>query len=252
MTGIPTNGPLVADSLVLRYGTVSALNNCSADFPGLGLFSIVGLNGSGKSSLFDVASGFVAPSSGCISIAAQGAPLGIRQLRRRSVRLHQRLVLPSTLSVGAYLRICASPSVASALRTPPSFFRDALPSSSPNSFISSLLASAGLGVDSQLDLDRLSWGQRRIAAICGVLLTRKPWVLLDEPFAGLSRKATELLLDALIFEARLRLVVYVEHELEFALQAQEILVMREGKILVRRAATQISREEILMNFGRRL
>lgn len=34
MTGIPTNGPLVADSLVLRYGTVSALNNCSADFPG--------------------------------------------------------------------------------------------------------------------------------------------------------------------------------------------------------------------------
>lgn len=106
-------------------------------------------------------------------------------------------------------------------------------------------------VDSTLDLDKLSWGQRRIAAICGALLTPKPWVLLDEPFAGLSPTAAQLLLDALVAEGHLRLVVYVEHELEFAFQAQEIFVMRAGRISLRRSADQVSRAEILTNFGQR-
>jgi ABC-type uncharacterized transport system ATPase subunit len=98
----------------------------------------------------------------------------------------------------------------------------------------------------------LSWGQRRLAAIGAVLMTSKKIILLDEPFVGLSEASAEALHELLLSEARRRLIVVVEHDLDRIRKLTKmILALAGGRIARSWSQDDIKPVEIISLFGLR-
>ena len=80
----------------------------------------------------------------------------------------------------------------------------------------------------------LSGGQKRRAAIAGVLAMRPQVLILDEPTAGLDPKGRDEILDLIaeMHEKNGNTVILVSHSMEdVAEYVERIIVMNEGKVL---------------------
>ena len=231
--------------LVVKFGSVAALNGCSITFPCRGLVSLIGENGSGKSTLLDVLSGFVSLSSGRL-VSGSNRELTRSQLMHAVTRVHQRVVLPKELGVYEYLAICARPRLAGSPFTPKAFFEEGkLSTDSP---LGKLPALAGID-DLTRSVDRLSWGQQRIVSICGALMTRKTVILLDEPFAGIVNSLGVALMEVLAYEACRRLIVFAEHDLAYATKAGRVLVLKQGRTAGDFGGGERSEASLMQYFG---
>ena len=81
----------------------------------------------------------------------------------------------------------------------------------------------------------LSGGQRRRAAIAGVLAMEPEVLILDEPTAGLDPRGRDEILDSikLMHENRNIIVILVSHSMEdVAKLADRIIVLNDGKVAV--------------------
>ena len=88
----------------------------------------------------------------------------------------------------------------------------------------------------------LSGGQKRRAAIAGVLAMRPGVLVLDEPTAGLDPKGRDDILDQIAWLHRQTgmTVILVSHSMEdIAKYADRIIVMNKGKILYNDAPKQV-------------
>lgn len=150
--------------------------------------AIIGTNGAGKSTLASILAGVVAPSEGSATIA--GEPLVERRDRLGLVVQAARLqlLLPTVV---AELGHVTGDGPAGARR-----------------------ALAAIGRPQLIDrrVDELSGGQMRLVAAAAVLARRPDLVVLDEPLAGLDRRARETLLEVLA--ATPAAVAVVTHDLD--------------------------------------
>lgn len=90
----------------------------------------------------------------------------------------------------------------------------------------------------------LSGGQKRRAAIAGVLAMKPEMLILDEPTAGLDPKGRDEILDqiALMHRERGISVVLVSHSMEdVAKYVDRLLVMNQGEILFDDVPTEVFR-----------
>jgi cobalt/nickel transport system ATP-binding protein len=99
---------------------------------------------------------------------------------------------------------------------------------------------------------QLSFGQKKRAALAGVLAMRPEVVLLDEPTAGLDPSGVQELLNAL---DRLRsagtTLVLATHDMNLAYAwADEVAVLHEGRLLGRGAPEAILGDEVLLRTAR--
>ena len=96
-------------------------------------------------------------------------------------------------------------------------------------------AAAFVGLDAGV-FDRspleLSGGQKRRAAIAGVLAMEPELLVLDEPAAGLDPAGREDLLEKLFAwrQARAATVLLVTHDMSVAARCERIIVMSDGRI----------------------
>ena len=87
---------------------------------------------------------------------------------------------------------------------------------------------------------QLSGGERRLAAICAVLVRSPKLLLADEVTSGLDRRAREAILRslrALVDEDGVTVVI-VTHDLEAAATADRVMTVRDGRL-----ATEVRGEE---------
>ena len=116
-------------------------------------------------------------------------------------------------------------------------------------------AAAALGLDEgvfQLSPLELSGGQKRRAAIAGVLAMEPELLVLDEPTAGLDPAGREDLLRALFAwrEARNATVLLVTHDMSIANRCGRVVVMAEGRILMDGTPADIfARDRELVSVG---
>ncbi|MGE3181492.1 MAG: ABC transporter ATP-binding protein [Phycisphaerae bacterium] len=156
-----------------HYGVAPVLRNVSLDIPSGELLTVMGPNGMGKSTLLQIAAGIVHPATGAAVIdgmtrrSSEEAELEIRQ---RVCYLPDRSWLPGRMTVREYCievgRLYAVPF-------------DAL-----FDHVSQLLQLFSLERKSEAALATLSQGQRKKAALCAMLATEAPILVLDEPFSG--------------------------------------------------------------------
>jgi branched-chain amino acid transport system ATP-binding protein len=223
-----------------RYGGVTAIDDVSFDVREGSVLGVVGPNGSGKTTMFEVISGFQKPDAGTITYDGQDitglAPEEIarRRLVRRfqQARLFPSLTVYETLLVALDQRMEVRSSILHAVRMPQARASEGRARVRADALIELL----ELGSYRDKFIKELSTGLRRIVDIACVLATNPKVLLLDEPSSGIAQSEAEglaPLLRRIRHETDCTMLV-IEHDMPLLSRiSDEMLVLNRGTLLLR-------------------
>lgn len=203
------HGDLVLEELAVTWPSRSApaLSGLSARIPARGLTVVAGPSGCGKSTLLAVLLGDLAPSAGQVLVG--GVPLvGSPAWRTQVAHLPQRPWLADA-TVAENVRL-GRPSATDAE-------------------VAAALTAVGLDLDPSRPLGEdgagLSAGQRARVGLARVLVSDRPYVLLDEPTAHLDAATEDVLVRVVRDLAAARCVVAVAHRPALLAAADTVLTL---------------------------
>ena len=217
-----------ASSVCARLGNVEVLHSISLDFPLAHWTSIVGPNGAGKSTLLKVLAGLL-PHSGEVRLL--GRPVSGIQTRQRARQLSwlgQNEASADDLTaydVTMLGRLPHQPWLAA-------------PSAQDHAAVENALRTTCAWDWRGRTLGQLSGGERQRVLLARALAVEADVLLMDEPLANLDPPhQTDWLLTVKALVSSGKTVVSVLHEVSFALQADELVVMDQGRITHQGACT---------------
>ena len=216
-SGLEVNG------LFFRYQSSGpwALENISFRVPVGGRLIIAGSSGSGKSTLAAIVSGLWRPTAGFIYLAGECAS----QREQEWLRAQWGVVSQDTYIFDA--------SVADNVRLArPGASADDLTAALLGAGLDSWLKKLPQGLDTRIGQNGLaiSGGERQRLALARVLLKDAPFLLLDEPTAGLDPIAEQQMLAQLSQIMAGRTTLLITHRLTDLKDEDEVLVLERGRV----------------------
>jgi heme exporter protein A len=198
------------------YGRHLALSGVSAHLAGGELALVLGPNGAGKSTLLGILSTLSRPTSGEVLYGARDHRFAEENLRDRIGLCAHAPMLYRQLTGRENLR----------------FFARLHGVSGAEAVVERWLDRVGMTEFADKPTLELSRGMAQRLALALALLAEPDLLLLDEPFTGLDREATELLRSELTAaRAAGKIVVVVSHELGAVDGlAQHLIVLRRGRV----------------------
>ena len=205
---VPRDGDAMAvEDLVVRYPDrdVPALDGVSATFPSRGLTAVTGPSGCGKSTLLAVLLGRLSPTAGTVTTPAADRIAWVPQrpwLMPASVRDNVRLGRPDATDAEVWAAL-EQVRLAHHVATLPG------------------------GLDTVLAEDGASFsaGERARLALARVVVSDRPWVLLDEPTAHLDEETEQVVAETLVRLAVDRAVVVVAHRPSLVALADHVVAL---------------------------
>ena len=180
--------------------------------------AIVGPTGAGKTSLLEVAAGLLAPTRGRASLAPPAQPATLRS----SVGLVYQFPEAQFFEETVYDDVAFGPR------------KQGLSESEVEVRVVAALRRAGLPPDAFASRPpgTLSAGEKRRAAIAGILALDRPFLFLDEPTAGLDPATREGVVCLLSRERERRGIAVVTHDLELVDRvAERMVVLSDGAVI---------------------
>lgn len=214
--------------------------------------SIVGSNGSGKTSLLNILCGSVPLDGGDVLVDG-------KSIRRR--KDYQRYAMMGRVyqnpALGTAPNLTVLENLSLADNKGKSFGLGRGVNRKRQEFYRQELASLGLGLEDKLDvkMGALSGGQRQAVALLMATLTPLRFLILDEHTAALDPRTAEsimVLTGKLVREKQLTALM-VTHNLRYAVEyGDRLLMLNRGKIVLDRAGAEkaaTTTDEILRIFG---
>lgn len=184
--------------------------------------AVIGPTGSGKTTLLEVMAGLTKPSSGSAVIEPEGLGSGLRQAVGLAYQFPESQFFEETV----FADVAFGPA------------RQGLSEPDVRQRVEEALSRAGLPAGEFGDRAPLSLsaGEKRRAAIAGILALSRPFLLLDEPTAGLDPVTAARISDLVRSEVDAGSgVVVVTHDLGFVDEvASRTLVLGGGTVLADR------------------
>jgi ABC-2 type transport system ATP-binding protein len=228
-----TAGPVIdAVDLRMRYGPVDVLRGVTLHADRGEVVALLGPNGAGKTTTIEILEGFRTRSAG------QAAVLGVDPGQGdESWRARLGVVLQSWRDHGRwrareFLDYQAS-------------YYTAYAATRPVWDVDELMAAVGLSERADVELRRLSGGQRRRLDLAIGLVGRPEVLFLDEPTAGLDPEARREFHDLLrgVAEPGDTTVLITTHDLDEADRvADRILILVGGQVIADGTATQLAHQ----------
>jgi putative ABC transport system ATP-binding protein len=225
-----TPPPLLVQNAIKRFRqgdrVVTALAGVTLDVPQGTFLAVMGASGSGKSTLLHLMAGLAKPDSGRVVIRGHDlTAMNDRELtlfRRHHIGLvFQSFNLIPTLSAEENIGL--------------PLMLDGRRESETRAQVEQLLASLGLTDRRTHRPDAMSGGEQQRVAIGRALVADPAVILADEPTGNLdsanSRAVCELLRD--LSQVHDKTIVMVTHEPAVAAYAQEVAVLKDGRLVQR-------------------
>lgn len=236
------NAGLVIEGLNKSFGGVHAADDVSLVLGPHEMLCLVGPNGCGKTTLFNMITGFLRPDSGsirfCETDLAKGDPVSIA--RAGIARKFQVPSVFADLTAFDNVRVaCNAPSVTRAKRSE----ENAASREAMSGTVMAWLAKVGLGDVADLPAQHLSHGQKQWLEVAMVLACRPGLMLLDEPTAGMTRAETlaSVELIAELHRTSGTAMILIEHDMGFVeALGCPVAVMLQGRIVARGPFADVS------------
>ena len=207
------------EKLSLSYGSDPVVKDLTLSVNRGELTALIGVNGCGKTSLLRALAGLHKPLSGAIFGPAQKDP---------KARRYELAYLPQILPERAHLSV--SELVLMGADAPNRWY----PSPEAQGRAEHALELLGLAALSHRSCDTLSGGEYRRAALAACFAQGTPWLLLDEPCAGLDLHQSAVLMRGLSMWLKndtKRGVLVVLHDLNLCAQwADRCVLLNDGTI----------------------
>ena len=205
---------IAARRLEKRFGHATALTGVDLEVPAGSSLAVLGPNGAGKSTLLRLMAGLGRPSGGSLSICGEAA-------HDRAARARVGFVGHATF---LYAALTARENVLFAARL------HRVPDAAAR--VQERLAQEGLDGAAHLAAGALSRGMAQRLAVARGLVHDPEIVLLDEPFAGLDRRAAQRLAGRLAdLRHEGRTAVLATHDVGLAAQVADLaIVLAAGRV----------------------
>jgi ABC-2 type transport system ATP-binding protein len=225
-----TSGPVIdAVDLRMRYGSADALRGVTVHVDRGEVVALLGPNGAGKTTTIEILEGFRPRSAG------RAAVLGVDPGRGDEAwRARLGVVLQSWRDHGRWR-------AREFLDYQASYY----PRTRPVWDVDELLAAVGLSERADVEIGRLSGGQRRRLDLAVGLVGRPEVLFLDEPTGGLDPEARREFHDLLrgVVEAGDTTILITTHDLDEADRlADRILILVRGRVIADGTATQLAHQ----------
>jgi neutral amino acid transport system ATP-binding protein len=215
---------LEVDGLTKRFGGVTAVDGCSFSVPDGSVTALVGPNGSGKTTAFNLITGYARADAGRIRFAGSDVrrPDPIRLARSGLTRTFQQArIFPDLTLVENMVAALQQPWTATFTRAVRRPERDrAL----------QLLDEFGIARLAEERAGNLSYGQKKLLEFAAVLMGDPRLVLLDEPTAGVNPVLVEQIEERIrLLNARGLTFLVVEHNMNLVMRlCDPVVVLAQG------------------------
>ena len=221
--------PLILDHISQIYNAdtehpVKALDDVSLVIPEGQFIGVIGHTGSGKSTLMQHLNGLMKPTSG--KIFFNGQDIDDKDFNKKELRKHVGLVFQypehQLFETDVFADVCFGPKN--------------MGMSKKETELAAFDALRKVAFPEDLyyaSVFELSGGQKRRAAIAGVLAMKPDFLILDEPTAGLDPVGRYEILDMVagLHKESGITIILVSHSMEdVAMYAERVVVMNHGKV----------------------
>jgi branched-chain amino acid transport system ATP-binding protein len=224
---------IAARNLTKRFGGLTAVDGISYSLYAGQAAGLIGPNGSGKTTFFNLLSGHFPPSAGSVFFEGQDITdlTPFHRVRLGMARTFQLVSVFSRLSAWENLVL----PVVRFKEGEQGFRRFYLRSHSYRSLLEDCeqaLAMVGLTSRAAAPTSELSYGDKRLLEIAMALALKPKLLLLDEPLAGLSdHEISEVMQIIFSLKGRLALII-IEHKIsKITGLVESLCVMNEGRII---------------------
>ncbi len=220
-----------ANNITKRFGGMTAVDNVSFGLGKNEIAALIGANGAGKTTFFNVLTGVYPPEEGVVLYKGEDIT-HVSPEKRVDLGITRTFQLASTfdnLKVIDNLRLA--------------FFRSRKTANLRNCFFSRMEQIESERIETALEtfkLERLanrlvaniSLGEKRVLEIAMAMITEPAVLLLDEPFAGLSEIEIDECLEVLNEQVGKRTILIVEHKIsKIENLVEKVGVMVEGEMI---------------------
>ena len=231
----PNGGVLLrASGLRKHYGGVHAVDGVDFEVRVGETVGLIGGNGAGKTTMFELLGGFVAPDSGTITF--HGVDITKKNAEKRArlgvIRSFQDAALFSTFTVRDAVLVALERRHRT--KVLPALLGLRRHEKAQRIRADELLSMCGLSDYSDAVVSTLSTGTRRITELACMIALDPELLLLDEPSAGIAQRETEALSSVIrtVKEQLGTTVVVIEHDMPFIRSLSDrIVVMEAGAVL---------------------
>jgi ABC-type branched-subunit amino acid transport system ATPase component len=216
---------LAVEGLTKSFGGVRALDECSFEIGEGSVSALIGPNGSGKTTAFNVITGYQPADAGGLTFRG-------RAVRHPDPCRLQRLGLARTFQQArVFPGLSALENVVLARNQPwRALLRRRVPGPDRRR-AEELLDEFGLAAHAHMPAGRLSYGQRKLLEFASVLMAEPVLVLLDEPTAGVNPIMIKTMEDHIRRRhAQGVTFLIVAHEMQFVMSlCDPVIVLDRGR-----------------------
>jgi len=234
---------LEVEGLTKRFGGVTAVEDCTFSVPAGTVTALIGPNGSGKTTAFNLITGYLRADAGAMAFdgrrVARPHPTGL--YRRGLTRTFQQSRVFHELTLVENLAVAMPRSRMAFLR------RDV--SRRDRSRAEEVLAEFGLGALAENRARELSFGQQKLLEFATVLMGRPKLVLLDEPTAGVNPVMIETM-ERHIRELHRGGITFfvVEHEMNLVMRlCDPVIVLDHGTKLAEGTPAEVQANPVVLD-----
>jgi simple sugar transport system ATP-binding protein len=232
---------LRAESIVKRFGALTALDGVTLRLRKGEVLGLIGDNGAGKSTLIKIITGYHRPDAGTLSIDGQEVQLkSVSQARSLGIEtVFQDLALVNELSVFHNMFLNSE-----LIHKPLPFLNNREMKKRTRKYLDDM----GVKIQSiDVDVAQLSGGQRQAIAVARSVYSDAKILLLDEPLAAMGAKEGAMILDLVqrLKDKREVSIILIAHNYAQVLEVcDRVNLLQHGKISYDKKASDTSIEEL--------
>ncbi len=233
-------------NITKRFGPLTANDDISLKLGRGEILAFLGENGAGKTTLMNILFGHYVPDEGRVFVKGEEIPQGKPRaaIEAGVGMVHQHFTLAPNLTV-----------LENIITGTESLWKLKSAHGPARTKIAAIAKRFGLQVDPDARLGDLSVGEQQRVEILKALYNDADILILDEPTAVLTTQEAENLFATLKEMARQGLsLIFISHKLHEVMSAADrVIVLRGGKLVAERKASETSKEELAeLMVGRRV
>jgi len=217
------NGDIIFENVSFAYeANKEVLHSVSFTAKKGSVVALVGSSGSGKSTIAGLASGFLTPNKGTVSIDGQD----LSKINLRSFRKHLGVVLQDDFLYEGTIK-------ENILFPRPEASDEEVLAAAEGAYVTEFTDRFDEGLDTLIGERgvKLSGGQRQRISIARALLAQPALVILDEATSNLDTESERYIQDSLSILMKNRTTLVIAHRLSTIQKADQILVIEKGEIV---------------------
>ena len=231
-------------NLTKKFGGITAVNNCSFEIEKGKITALIGPNGSGKTTIFNLISGIIKPDQGEIFLNNQNIiNYSVDQISNLGIsRLFQQPRLFKNLTVKENLFLAIDNEDVKLWKN---IFGLNKITKEKQGAVQKILEDVGILETKNKIVNELSFGQKRLTELARTILNPHQLLMLDEPAGGINPKIKKDMVNFLLgLKKRGQTILLIEHDMPFTFSvADSIIVINMGKVIAQGTPNEIKQNK---------